>query len=321
MYGSPEFHASQLNPRYTDPGADNDKEYVFQRTDSPPLELPQVGTLRPRRPKLQRSQSEIVNSTTPAATSPSGPPDITAIDLTHEHIQKANSQVDLRPPRSTRMPLLDQMTGFGKYRRSIYADPEWQMQQYRANLRDFPGLLPQLGDFKLADPDPTIWDRFCQESARSNSFTSSKTSHSNSSDGPADGTTGPRNGPVVIRGFVLSTTSSTGSSFRNSINGHMRRDSALSMTSPSGESDNKLIRFPSRQSALSLLGELTTLTAIHEDLAGDRPRACKVSQFLECDTEGNVENAVESDYEDESDNSATQIEEAQGGVYSTVPLD
>lgn len=321
MYGYPEFHVSSLNLGVcTNPHADKGKDHMFQRTESLPLELPQEGTLRPRRPKLQRSQSEIVNPTRPATTSPSGPPDITAIDLTHEHIHKAYSQADLRPPSSTRMPPLDQMTGFGKYRRSIHADPEWQMQQYRANLRDIPGLVPQLGDFKLADPDPAVWDRFCQENARSNSFTSSKTSHSNSSDGPADGTTGSRNGPVVTRGFVPSTTSSAASSFRESSSGHTRRDSALSMTSPSGESENKLIRFPSRQSTLSLLGEPTTLTAINEDLAGDRPQGCKVSQFLECDTEGNVEDAVDSDYENEPDDDATQIEGTRAGIYSTVPL-
>jgi hypothetical protein len=100
----------------------------------------------------------------------------------------------------------------------------------------------------------------------------------------------------------------------------MRRDSALSKISPGEESDTKLIRFPSRQPTLSLLGEPTTLTAINEDLAGDRHQGCKVSQFLECDTEGNVEDAVESDYENESHGVTTGVEGTQGGVNSTVPL-
>jgi hypothetical protein len=293
---------------------------MFHRTESLPLELPQEGTLRPRRPKLQRSQSEIVETTRPTAASAGGPPDITAIDLSHDHIHRASSQADVHLLGSAQMPPLEPMTGFGKYRRSIHAHPEWQMQQYRTNLRDFPALIPQLGDFKLADPDPVIWDQFCQESSRSDSFASSKTSHSNSSEGPMDGTTERRTGPIVTRGFVPSTTSSAASSFRDSSSGHVRKDSAMSMTSPSGESDNKLIRFPSRQSTLSLLGEPTMLTAINEDLGGDPHQGCKVSQILKCNIEGDVENAVESDYEDELDFNATQMGGTQGGVHSTGHL-
>jgi hypothetical protein len=306
------------SPR-TDPRADKGKGYMFQRTESLPLELPEEGTLRPKRPKLQRSQSEIVDTTRSTTTSPSGPPDITAIDLSDDRIHRAYSQADVHSQRSKPMPPLGQMTGFGKYRRSIHANPEWQMQQYRSNLRDFPGLVPHLGEFKLADPDPVVWDQFCQESARSNSFASSKTSHSNSSECPTDGNTDRRTGPVVIRGFVPSTTSSAASSFRDSSSGHTRKDSGMSMTSPSGESENKLVRFTSRQSTLSLLGEPTTLTSINEDLAGDRQQAGKVSQILRCNIKGDTENAVESDYEDEPGDSATQLGVAQGGIHGTSP--
>ena len=272
---------------------------MLQRTESLPLELPQEGTLRPRRPKLHRSQSEIVDTTRPTTTSPTGPPDITAIDLSAGNIHRAHSQADVRPPRSTGIPPLERMVGFGKYRRSIHADPAWQMQQYRANLRDFPGLVPHLGDFKLADPDPAVWDMFCQESARSNSFASSKTSHSTSSDCTADGTRVHHTGTIVTRGFVSSTNSSTASSVRNGSNGHVRKDSGMSMTSPNGESDNKLARFPSQQSTLSMLCEPTALTAINEDLTGDHHQGRKIPQILKCDVDGDVENAVESDYEDD----------------------
>jgi hypothetical protein len=271
---------------------------MFQRTESLPLELPQEGTLRPRCPKLHRSQSEIVDITRPTTTSPTGPPDITAIDLSADSIYRTHSQADVRPPRSTEIPPLERMVGFGKYRRSIHANPEWQMQQYRANLRDFPGLVPHLGDFKLADPDPVVWDMFCQESARSNSFASSKTSHSTSSDCAADGTRVHHTGMIVTRGFVSSTNSSAASSVRNGSNGHVRKDSGMSMTSPSGESDNKLARFSSQQSTLSILCEPTALPAINEDLTRDHHQGHKIPQILKCDIDGNVENAVESDNED-----------------------
>ena len=292
---------------------------MFQRTESLPLELPQQGTLRPRRQTLQRSQSEIVDTTKSATTSPYGPPDITAIDLANEPIRRAYSQVDVRSRRLTQMPPLEQMTGFGKYRRSIHADPEWQMQQYRLNLRDFPGLVPQLGDFKLADPDPLLWDQFCQESARSNSFASSHTSHSDSGECPINGAGGRRQGTVITRGFVRSTSSSAASSLRGGSNSLTRKESATS-TSPSGESDNNLVRFSSRQSTLSLLCEPTALTAITEDLAGDLQTGCKVSQFLECDEGGDVENALESDYEDENDVVSTQLDGTKSGVRGNSPL-
>src|SRR2546421_10391606 len=129
---------------------------MFQRTESLPLELPQEGTLRPRRPKLRRSQSEVVDPTRPTTTSPIGPPDITAIDLLADNIHRAYSQADVRPPRSTEIPPLERMVGFGKYRRSIHADPEWQMQQYREHRRDCPGMVPVLGDIQLADHDPVV---------------------------------------------------------------------------------------------------------------------------------------------------------------------
>jgi hypothetical protein len=293
---------------------------MFQRTESLPLELPQEGTLRPRRPKLHRSQSEIVDTTRPTTTSPTGPPDITAIDLSADNIHRTYGQADVRPPRSTEIPPLERMVGFGKYRRSIYADPEWQMQQYRAFLRDFPGLVPRLGDFKLADPDPAVWDMFCQESARSNSFASSETSHSTLSDCAADGTRVHHTGMIVTRGFVSSTNSSAVSSVRNGSSGHVRNDSGMSMTSPNGESDNKLARFPNQQSTLSTLCEPTALTAINEDLTGDHHEGRKIPQILKCDIDGDVENAVESDYEDDTENIPMHPEGAEVEASKTEAL-
>lgn len=82
----------------------------------------------------------------------------------------------------------------------------------------------------------------------------------------------------------------------------------MSMTSPSNESHHKLVRFPSRQSTLPLLGEPTALTAINEHLAGDRHQACKVSQFLKCPHEGDMDNAVESEYDDDSEADANQMD-------------
>jgi hypothetical protein len=264
---------------------------MSQRTVSSPLEPPQEGTLRPRHPKLHRFQSGIVNTTRPIE-SPTGPPDITAIDPPAGTLHRAYGQANTRPPRSTKIPFPGPMIGFGKYRRSIHASPEWQMQQYRANLGDIPGLVPLLGDFKLADPDPVVWNMFCQESARSNSFVSSKTPQSTS-------TTVYPTGLIVTRGFTSSTISSAASSVRNGSNGHMRKDSGISMTYPNGKPDNKLTRFPSQQSTLSMLCEPTALTAISEDLTGDdhQGRKSKTPQILKCYKGGDVENAVESDYE------------------------
>lgn len=218
------------------------------------------------------------------------------------------------------MPPLEPMTGFGKYRRSIHAHPEWQMEQYRTNLRDFPGLVSQLGEFKLADPDPVVWNQFRQESARSDSFASSNASHSNSSECPTDGNTDHRDGPIITRGFDPSTNSSSSSSSRSSSSGHVRKDSGTLMTSASEDNDNELARFPSRQSTLSLLCEPTVLPTINEDLAGDHNQCRKVSQFLKVATGGDVDNVFESDNEDESEDSFKQPEQAKCGTHSTGPL-
>ena len=71
----------------------------------------------------------------------------------------------------------------------------------------------------------------------------------------------------------------------------------MSMTCPNGEPDNKLARFPSQLSTLSMLCEPMALTAISEDLTGDDHQARKTPQILKCHIDGDVENAVESDYE------------------------
>jgi len=81
----------------------------------------------------------------------------------------------------------------------------------------------------------------------------------------------------------------------------VRKDSGMSMTSPNGESDHKLARFPSQQSTLSMLCEQTALTAINENLTGDHHQGCKIPQILKCDIDGDVENAVDSDCEDDTE--------------------
>lgn len=198
------------------------------------------------------------------------------------------------------MPPLQEMTGFGKYRRSVHADAEWQRKQYYSNLGDLPAMVSQLGDFQLAQPDPVLWNQFVNESARTHSFASSTTSHSTSSGGPTDGIVDPKTNIRVVRGFVPSNSSSATSSFKDSSSFHIRKDSGLSIKNPSGEADVKISRYSSRQSALSLRGEPTALTCIREDLVSDLHHPRKSSQFLPCDMAGDTEIAVESDdeYED-----------------------
>lgn len=278
---------------------------MFERTESLPLELPREGTLRPRRPNIERSHSEIAATIRPSYKSPTGPPDITAYDLSDDQLQRTYSQTDVWDSKKDRMPPLQPMTGFGKYRRSVHADAEWQMQRYRASLCDLPLMVRQLGDFGLAGIDPEVWEQVQRDSARSNSFASSRTSHSASSGCPNESKPGPQAGTLVSRGFVPSNPSSPASSFRDS-NGHARKDSGLSMTSPE-EPGSKSVRYPSRQSTLAVLGGPTALTSINEDLAGNY-RQKRPSQFLQCDSDDDTENALASD-DDQDEKAAVMVDD------------
>jgi hypothetical protein len=72
----------------------------------------------------------------------------------------------------------------------------------------------------------------------------------------------------------------------------------MSMTCVTAEPGDKPVRFPSQQATQSMLRESITLTAINEEVTGDHHQGRKLLQILKCHTDGNVDNAVESDHED-----------------------
>ena len=276
------------------------------------MERPTTGTLRLPRPTMPRSQSDFDTVKVEVAQSPTGPPDPAAMDFSPDQFQRTYSDLDVWDVKKNRFPPLDPMVGFGKFRRSAKADSQYQLEQLRSHFHEIPSVVSHLGDFRIAEPDPAVWEQFRQETSRSNSFASSQTSAS--SEGLQDYTIDPSTGARVVRGFNPSNSSSAASSFRGGSCGPPRKNSTVSPASPSGESNSKSGHFPSRQSGLSLLNESKQLAAINEDLIPDN-RATRRSRPLIFD-EKDRDNAVSSDLEDEENSPPTVLTEGPRGKGS-----
>ena len=272
------------------------------RTVSNMAEPPSDGTLRAR-PLLQRSQSDFEEGPKEKSIWPSGPPDLTAVDLSPAQLQRAYSDVWDR--KKSKLPPLGAMAGFGDYRHSKNATPEWHAKQLQRRLGDLPTIVGRLGDFRLAQPDPETWANFQEESARRQSFASTKTSTTTSSDDPPEGIIDPLTGTLIQRGFAPSTTTSAASSYKESTSSHLRKDSGLATTSIGFEAGDRLSRYPRAQSTVSLLSEPRTLDAIDEDPTGDYRQKAKAkrSQTLEMIGDNDDGNAclTDEEYEDASE--------------------
>ena len=168
------------------------------------------------------------------------------------------------------LPPLPTMKGIGRYRMYARADPEWQMNHLHRSLDDINGpLLDQLGDFKIAEIEPEIWQHYRAHDPRSASFPNSPTSDSASAREVAVEHIDARTGTRISRGFTPSTASSVASSFRDGSNGHHRKDSCVSMSSTSSDPDLKHVKNSGhlssiRPTAVSPTSSASPLAAIKE---------------------------------------------------------
>jgi hypothetical protein len=117
-----------------------------------------------------------------------GPPDISCADISAEQIARTYSHI--WDPKTNPVPPMQPMEGFGRFRRSIHADADWQLSRYRGDLQRLgPVAIEHLGDFEIARLQRGVMDNI-----RSPSYVS-LAAHSDP---------GPSSGPRVYRGFTPS---------------------------------------------------------------------------------------------------------------------
>lgn len=217
---------------------------------------------------------------------------------------------------------MPQMSGFGRFRRSVHAPPEWQMEHLERHFSDVKGLfVNHLGDDPPAGLDHQSWRMYRAHHSRTNSAASSRSSDMGRPYTVAEEYLDVKTGTRISRGFCASTTSSANSSFKEG-SGHYRRDSnlsSLSMTSPNSDTDPKYVcrtsragpfsrRVSQQGSTVSMIG----LAAIQETQeAGPQPTR-KFEKPCEFDNMGNSESAVASDDDEDNELDWTDMLEVGG---------
>ena len=279
-------------------------------SQAPSYELP---TRRSRpRPQLQRSQSEIPVVTNTSAQ-PTFPPDLSAMDLSLDQIKKNYSVDNFQRWDKAKYPLppLTALTGIGRYRTSINADPEWRNCHYRKQVSDLSGLDRIVSELDMA----TINGLSSQEwqaltstaSRRGSAMSSNSTQTTTSSVATYESGNVPQDcNSRVVRGFSPSASSSARSSF----NTHSRKGSTLAIVTKPVSADESLFQKSLQRQNTSFLSEqrngnaLSTINELQPNALGLYSTALKMQKPCEFTSNGDPESAVASDAEDDDDETA-----------------
>lgn len=168
---------------------DRELEPLLERTRSLAGTIPEQGSIRP--PRVKRQQLRL-----PAEyVTPCGPPDISCADIPEEQLSRTYSRSCIWDPKTNPVPPIQEMEGFGRFRRSVHADANWELNQFRGDLQRLgPAAVQHLGEFEIAR---------LKNGVMNNIRTPSCTSlHSRSDSG--ESSTCPR----IYRGFTPSRMSS-----------------------------------------------------------------------------------------------------------------
>ena len=257
--------------------------------------LPPEGTLRPSRPPLERSQSELDtrNAGPPSTRTTIGAPDVASQDQHGGPLKKNFSFTDGWDSQK------DSLRGIGKYRMSVNADPEHQLNYLHRTMSDLTNQMVQhLGDFNISGADPSVWRQY--QKSRTESMTSSASSQSSNSQLSPRECFDPKRRVNVTRGFTPSLISSTSSSAGDDQSSHYRKDSTLSMTSVSSDGESRHRRRKSRQPSLPVSDNSagSPLTTITENPDADKSQQ-KIARPCKFDIAANTDSAVESGDEDD----------------------
>lgn len=238
------------------------------------------------------------------------PPDITTMDLNADQKLRNYSCDDLLKWDKSKFPLppLNQMSGFGRYRRSVNADPEWIYKNMQKQIKDLQGLpLGQLDMGHMSGISDESWRAFNDPWRRRDSVISTISTATDSSASHLDP------GKRLSRGFSPSASSTKSSHTSHT---HVRQGSNLSTMNLPEDVDSTLPPLALKRTS-TLLSERRTsgspLTTIEEMQTVDIPASemrRKIERPCHFTVSGDPDSAVASDAEDE---------DAWTDVISAVP--
>ncbi|KAI1616300.1 hypothetical protein EDD36DRAFT_131819 [Exophiala viscosa] len=252
----------------------------------------------PEKPACARSTS---SPAIPSLVTHNSPPDLSS-DADYSDLKKTFSCDGAWTFKDQPVVPMPEMIGFGRYRRSINAPTDWQLERAVRSLHDMKGIIiDHLGDCPPLGMGDDVWRDYKAQHSRASSFASSHSSHSHTT---ATEYLDKSTGTKVSRGFCASTSSSAASSCRDG-RSETRRDSNMSttsMTSLNTEGDVKLRRRSGRMSPFSRHASTTSISPLAviselQENASKAPR--KVQKPCAFDEDGNNESAVASDDDDE----------------------
>jgi hypothetical protein len=164
-------------------------ELVLERTKSEAGTIPEQGSIRPPHARWQKPE--------PASNgyvSTCGAPDISCADIPEEQLLRTYSRSSVWDPQTNPVPPMQEMEGFGRFRRSVHADAAWEVNKFGGDLQALgPVALQKLGEFEIAGLKEGVMKHI-----RTPSF-ASLASRSDSD----DGCTNPR----ICRGFTSTQVS------------------------------------------------------------------------------------------------------------------
>lgn len=213
------------------------------------------------------------------------------------------------------MPPLTPMTGIGRYRHSISADPAWKVEHFRKQQSGLYGLEAMVsscgsdltGDTSVSSEE---WQQI-SNSTRRDSAISSTSTRTTSSTGLAD-LSRTQSAPRLTRGFSPPTTP-----FRGSFGMHSRKGSNLSFVCRPEDLETAAAQnsAPERRSS----NPLATIKELHStQVSTDKLK--KVER--PCDFTGDPESAVASDADEEDDSAWTdEPESARPSALSQMVKD
>lgn len=237
---------------------------------------PTQGSIRPPRVAKQSTQPPPSGYITPP-----GPPDISCADIPEEQLARTYSQSCIWDPQKNPVPPIQEMQGFGRFRRSVHADADWEISKFRGDLQALgPAVVQHLGDFEIANLTSGVMNHIRTPSYASLASRSGSDSEENS--------TGPR----ICRGFDPSKTHLAARSCKGSSDS-MSRD-GLGAASP-GRDEGTSVKFrPQCQRTSFLRAENGQALLATIDETVDKPLKKKAVPLI-FDGQGVVDVVIDDD--------------------------
>jgi hypothetical protein len=113
---------------------------------------PIEGSLRPPRTKMPKPPPEPIRCITVE-----DPPDMSCGIIPEKQLLKEHGESSAKDPQTGPVTLPQEMQGFGRFRRSVHADADWELNKFREELQTLgPAAILHLGDFEIAELNSSV---------------------------------------------------------------------------------------------------------------------------------------------------------------------